>query len=60
LIQYEYINYPAAIDVEVNIPEISIKAKRLPMKPPLSLSKLDLIRRTRRKKDKSLKGSNFN
>ena len=40
---------PTAIDVEVNIPEIRIKAKRPPIKPPFNLSKLDFIRRIDRK-----------
>ena len=40
---------PTAIDVEANIPEIRIKAKRPPIKPPFNLSKLDFIRRINRK-----------
>ncbi|MDC3077928.1 hypothetical protein OA324_01295 [Prochlorococcus sp. AH-716-O05] len=31
------------------MPDIRIKAKRPPIKPPFSLSKLDFIRRTSRK-----------
>ena len=40
---------PRAIDVEANIPEMSINAKSPPIKPPFSLSKLDFMRRTSRK-----------
>ena len=35
--------------MEANIPEIRIKAKRPPIKPPFNLSKLDFIRRIKRK-----------
>ena len=38
-----------AIEVEANIPEIRIKAKRPPIKPPFNLSKLDFMRRINRK-----------
>ena len=38
------------MEEEANIPEISIKAKRPPIKPPFNLSKLDFIKRTSRKK----------
>tara|TARA_B100000965_G_C18938266_1_gene476134 strand:+ start:287 stop:484 length:198 start_codon:yes stop_codon:yes gene_type:complete len=41
---------PKAIDVEANIPEISIKAKRPPIKPPFNLSKFDFKRRANRKR----------
>ncbi len=37
------------MDVEANIPEISIKANRPPINPPFSLSKLDFMRRISRK-----------
>ena len=38
------------MEVEANIPEMSIKAKSPPIKPPFNLSKLDFISRTSRKK----------
>ena len=41
---------PKAIDVEANIPEISIKAKSPPIKPPFNLSKFDFKRRAKRKR----------
>tara|TARA_S200000501_G_scaffold57791_1_gene48045 strand:- start:193 stop:468 length:276 start_codon:yes stop_codon:yes gene_type:complete len=46
---YAYISDPRAIEVEANIPKMSIKAKRPPIKPPFNLSKLDFIRSISRK-----------
>ena len=44
-----------AIEVEANIPEISIKANRPPINPPFNLSKLVFIRRIKRKKAEALR-----
>tara|TARA_B100000524_G_C23501911_1_gene317300 strand:- start:5 stop:262 length:258 start_codon:yes stop_codon:yes gene_type:complete len=45
-----YIRDPTAIEVEANIPDIRIKAKRPPIKPPFNLSKLDFIKSISNKK----------
>jgi len=37
------------MELETNIPNMSIKAKRPPISPPLNLSKFDLIKRIDKK-----------
>ena len=37
------------MELEANIPEMSIKAKRPPINPPFNLSKFDFIRRIDKK-----------
>ena len=44
-----YTNEPSAMDEDTNRPDISIKATRPPIIPPLSLKRLDFKRRISKK-----------